>query len=137
MITNKQEESMESRKIVYKETGIIAIGEIICLALMLGIFALLGYFSPQVLLGGIVGTILAVLNFFFMAVNAVMAADKAVNQDVKGGKRQIKASYSMRMMLIFVILFAFVKSGLCNPLASVLPLVFVRPVITIAEFFRK
>lgn len=128
---------MESRKIVYKETGIIAIGEIICLALMLGIFALLGYFSPQVLLGGIVGTILAVLNFFFMAVNAVMAADKAVNQDVKGGKRQIKASYSMRMMLIFVILFAFVKSGLCNPLASVLPLVFVRPVITIAEFFRK
>lgn len=128
---------MESRKVVYKETGIILIGEAVCLVLMLAVFALLGRFSTKVLLGGIVGTVLSVLNFFFMAVNAVMAADKAANQDVKGGKKQIKLSYSMRMILIFVILFAFVKSGLCHPLASVLPLAFVRPVITIAEFFRK
>ncbi len=128
---------MESRKVVFKETGIVAIGEVICLALMLGVYALLGYFSMKVLLGGAVGTVLSVVNFFFMAVNAVMAADKAVNQDVNGGKRQIKASYTLRMALIFVVLFAFVKSGLCDPLASVLPLVFVRPVITIAEFFRK
>lgn len=128
---------MESRKVVFKETGIVAIGEVICLALMLGVYALLGYFSMKVLLGGVVGTVLSVVNFFFMAVNAVMAADKAVNQDVNGGKRQIKASYTLRMALIFVVLFAFVKSGLCDPLASVLPLVFVRPVITIAEFFRK
>lgn len=128
---------MESRKVVYKETGIIIIGEVICLALMLAVFALLGYFDMKVLLGGIIGTILSVLNFFFMAVGAMMAADKAVSQDVKGGKKQIKLSYSTRMILIFVILFALVKSGLCNPLASVLPLAFVRPVITIAEFFRK
>ena len=128
---------MESRKVVFKETGIVAVGEAICLALMLGVYALLGCFSMKVLLGGAVGTVLSVVNFFFMAVNAVMAADKAVNQDVNGGKRQIKASYTLRMALIFVILFAFVKSGLCDPLASVLPLVFVRPVITIAEFFRK
>ena len=128
---------MESRKVVYKETGIILIGEAVCLVLMLAVFALLGRFSTKVLLGGIVGTVLSVLNFFFMAVNAVMAADKAANQDVKGGKKQIKLSYSMRMILIFVILFAFVKSGLCHPLASVLPLVFVRPIITVAEFFRK
>lgn len=128
---------MESRKVVFKETGIVAIGEVICLALMLGVYALLGYFSMKVLLGGAVGTVLSVVNFFFMAVNAVLAADKAVNQDVNGGKRQIKASYTLRMALIFVVLFAFVKSGLCDPLASVLPLVFVRPVITIAEFFRK
>ena len=128
---------MESRKVVFKETGIVAVGEAICLALMLGVYALLGYFSMKVLLGGAVGTVLSVVNFFFMAVNAVMAADKAVNQDVNGGKRQIKASYTLRMALIFVVLFAFVKSGLCDPLASVLPLVFVRPVITIAEFFRK
>ena len=39
--------------------------------------------------------------------------------------------------IYFLILFACVKSGLCNAFASVLPLVFVRPIITIAEFFRK
>ena len=128
---------MESRKIVYHETGIIAIGEVICLALMLAVYALLGRFSRQVLLGGIIGALLAVLNFFFMAMGASMAADKAVNQDVKGGQKQIKLSYFIRMIAIFVILFACVKSGLCNALASVLPLLFVRPVITVAEFFRK
>lgn len=128
---------MESRKIVYHETGIIAIGEVICLALMLAVYALLGRFSREVLLGGIIGALLAVLNFFFMAMGASMAADKAINQDVKGGQKQIKLSYFMRMFAIFVILFACVKSGLCNALASVLPLLFVRPVITVAEFFRK
>ena len=128
---------MESRKIVFHETGIIAIGEGICLALMLAVYALLGRFSREVLLGGIIGALLAVLNFFFMAMGASMAADKAVNQDVKGGQKQIKLSYFIRMIAIFVILFACVKSGLCNALASVLPLLFVRPVITVAEFFRK
>ena len=128
---------MESRKIVFHETGIIAIGEVICLALMLAVYALLGRFSREVLLGGIIGALLAVLNFFFMAMGASMAADKAVNQDVTGGQKQIKLSYFIRMIAIFVILFACVKSGLCNALASVLPLLFVRPVITVAEFFRK
>lgn len=128
---------MESRKVVFHETGIIAIGEVVCLAMMLGVYALVDYFDRTVLLGGVIGTALAILNFFFMAMGATMAADKAVQQDVKGGQVQIKLSYTLRMIAIFAILFACVKSGLCNALASVLPLVFIRPVITVAEFFRK
>ena len=128
---------MDSRKVVYHETAIVAVGELICVALMLAVYALLSRFDSTVLLGGIIGLLLAVLNFFFMAVGASLAADKAANQDVAGGKKQIKLSYTFRMIAIFVILFACVKSGLCNVLASVLPLVFVRPVLTVAEFFRK
>jgi hypothetical protein len=66
-----------------------------------------------------------------------LAADKAESQDVKGGKAVISASYGLRMVLLFVWMFACVKSGLCDVVALVLPLAFVRPVITIAEFFRK
>lgn len=128
---------MDSRKIVLNETLIILAGEAICLAVMLAVYALLGYFSRAVMLGGIIGTVLAVLNFFFMAMNASLAADRAAAQDVKGGQKLIKLSYSLRLLVMFIILFACVKSGLCNPLACVLPLVFVRPVITVAEFFRK
>ncbi|MBQ2955930.1 MAG: ATP synthase subunit I [Clostridia bacterium] len=128
---------MDSRKIVYRETGIIAVGQIICLAVMYIVFALLGYFDRAVLLGGIIGTVLSLANFFFMAVSASLAADKAVNQDVKSGTALMKGSYLVRLAVIFVILLACVKSGLCNPIASVLPLVFVRPIITVAEFFRK
>lgn len=128
---------MDSRKVVYHETAIVAVGEAACTAIMLAVFALLGRFDSTVLLGGAIGALLAVLNFFFMAVGVSLAADKAAGQDVTGGKKQIKLSYSFRMIAIFVILFACVKSGLCNALASVLPLVFVRPVLTVAEFFRK
>ena len=128
---------MDVRKFVLKETRIIAIGECIGVAAMWGIYALLGYFDRTVLLGGIVGAVISVLNFFFMAMSADMAADRAVNQDVKGGKKMMQSFMMTRMLVIFVVLIAFAKSGLCDPLSTVIPFVMVRPTITVAEFFRK
>ena len=128
---------METRKIVLHETGIIAIGECMGVAVMLAIFALLGRFDRSVVLGGLIGGVLTILNFFLMAVNANNAADKAVGQDVKSGKSMLQLSYAAGLAMIFVVLFACVKSGLCNVFAIVIPLLFVRPTITIAEFFRK
>ena len=128
---------MDSRRFVLKETAIVLLGEILCSGAMVGIFALLGKFDSAVLLGAAVGAVLATLNFFFMAVGATLAADKAENQNVKGGKAMIQSSYLIRLVVLFAVLFAFAKSGLCNVIALVVPLIFVRPVLTIAEFFRK
>ena len=128
---------MDSRKYVFKETLTIAVGEAICVAVMLGVFALLGKFDRSVVLGGILGGLIAVGNFFFMAVGTALAADKAENQDVKGGQAVISSSYTIRMIVMAVLLFAAVKSGFCNVFASAIPLVFVRPVLTLGEFFRK
>lgn len=128
---------MDPRKIVLKETGIVAIGQAVGVGVMYGVFALLGRFDTTVLLGGIVGAAVALGNFFFMAVSTSVAADKAAAQDVKGGKALVKSSYLLRLVVMFAILFVFVKSGMCHVLAAVLPLVFVRPTITVAEFFRK
>lgn len=128
---------MDSRRLVLRETGFVAAGVLMCSAVMVAVFALLGRYDGTVLAGGIVGALLAILNFFFMAMNATVAADRAVNQDVKGGKSLVQISYALRMVVIFVVLFACVKSGVCNALAGVLPLAFVRPVLTVAEFFGK
>lgn len=128
---------MDSRKLVFQETAVVAIGQVVCVGLMYGIFALLGQFDNTVLLGGIVGAILSILNFFFMAIGALIASDKAVNQNASGGKATIKTSYLARMVVIAIVLIAFAKSELCNLFALALPLAFVRPIITIAEFFRK
>lgn len=128
---------MDVRKFVLKETLIIAIGELIGVAAMIGIFALLGHFDMTVLLGGIVGGVMATLNFFIMAIGVNRAADKAKEQNVKGGQATIKLSYLVRMVVLFLVLFAFAKSGLCNAIALVVPLVFVRFTMTIAEFFRR
>lgn len=128
---------MDSRKIVFHETAVVAIGEAICVAIMLAVFYLLGHFDRSVLLGGILGGVLTVANFFFMAIGTSLAADKAEDQDVRGGQAIIKSSYLLRTAVLFVILFALVKSGLCNVIAVVVPLIFVRPVLTVGEFFRK
>ena len=128
---------MEDRKFILKETAIVSLGVGTCVAVMIGIFALLGYFDWKVLVGGIIGGVLAVANFFFMAISASLAADKAEKQDVKGGQALVRNSYMLRIIVLFVILFACAKGGIANPIALVLPLVFVRPVLTLAEFFKK
>lgn len=128
---------MDSRKFVIIESLVVLAGQAVCVAAMIGIFALLGYYDTSVLLGGIAGGVLATANFFFMAVSATIAADKAVEQNVKGGEATVRISYTARMIVIAVVLFALVKSGLCNVFASVLPLAFTRPILTLREFFRK
>lgn len=128
---------MDSRKFILKETAIITLGQTLCVGVMMGVFALLDAFDRSVLLGGIAGGLLAVLNFLLMAIGTSIASDKAQNQDVKGGQATIQLSYFGRMILIAVVLFALVRSGLCNVIAAVLPLAFTRPILTIAEFFRK
>ena len=128
---------MNSRKYVIQETLRVALGVAVCVAAMIGIFALLGQFSREVVLGGIVGGLVAVANFFFMAVGVTLAADKAENQDVKAGKALVSSSYTIRLIVRAVVLFAAAKSGYFNVFALVIPLVFVRPVLTVGEFFRK
>jgi hypothetical protein len=128
---------MDSRKFLFTQTGLVFAGEVLCSAAMVGVFALLGKYDSTVLIGAAVGAIAATANFFFMALVASMAAEKAMNQNVKGGEAMIKGSYIARMAVLFVVLYAFVKSGLCNVITLVVPLIFVRPILTIAEFFRK
>ncbi len=128
---------MDPRKFIIKETALLALGEAVCVAAMIGIFAILGYFDYKVILGGVIGLVIAVGNFFFMAIASDMAAEKALEQDVKGGKAAVKASYTLRLVVMAVLLFVFAKSGHCNVIAMVCPLFFVFPIITVIEFFRK
>ncbi len=127
----------ESRKIVLRQTAQIAIGQAFCLVLMFGIFALLHKLNLTVILGGLVGAVLAVANFFFMALVVTLAADKAQAQDVAGGQKLVKGSYPIRILVLAVLLIACAASGYCNVLALALPLLFVRPIIMIWEFFAK
>lgn len=128
---------MDSRKFILQKTALIALGQALCVAAMIGVFALLGYFDRSVLLGGIFGGILAVGNFFAMAVSADLAADRAEKGNAKAGQSMIQLSYIGRLAVIAVLLFALIKSGLCHVMAAVLPMAFNRPILTLSEFFRK
>ena len=127
----------DSRKLVLKETAIVALGEAICVALMCGVYALLGKFDLSVVLGGLVGLLVATGNFFALAVVATLAADKAEAGDPVSGQKLMKSSYPIRLLVMAGVLILCAKSGFFNVIALALPLLFVRPTLTIAEFFRK
>lgn len=127
----------ESRKLVLKETALVAGGELVCVALMWGVYGLLGKFGLPVLLGGLVGALLATANFFFLAVVATLAADRAQTQEIADGQKMVRSSYLIRLLVLAVLLILCAKSGFFDLLALLLPLVFMRPVLTITDFFRK
>lgn len=127
----------DSRKYVLKQTLLVLIGEAVGVALMFGVYAMLRKFGIPVLLGGFVGAVLAAGNFFFMAMAATLAADKAQQQDVEGGKKLMQGSYPIRILVLAGLLILCGKSGYFDIVALVLPLLFVRPALTIGEFFQK
>ena len=128
---------MDTKKFILRHTALLALGEGICVAAIIGIFAMLGHFDYTVALGGALGGLLAIGNFFFMAIASSIASDKAMKDDVKGGKDFMKASYRMRLVILALLLFVFAKSGHCNLIALGAPLVCVFPILTVIEFFRK
>jgi hypothetical protein len=128
---------MDSRKFILRQTLIVSIGQAVGIGLMLAVFALLNRFDRSVWLGGIFGGIIAIGNFFVMAVCADLAADRAEKGNAKSGEALVKLSYFGRLAVMAILLFALIKSGLCNVIATVVPLVFTRPALTLAEFFGK
>lgn len=128
---------MDSRNIVLRQTALVAVGQIICCAIMYAVFAALGYWDNSVLIGGIVGTLIAVGNFLLMGIGSGIAADKAQNQDVKGAQAVMSLSMLLRYGLMFVFLIAGYKSGLCNIFALVLPMIFTQPIMMVGAYFTK
>ena len=128
---------MQSNNTSFRETASVAIGQVLCTAAMIAVFALVGKYSLSVLLGGLLGAAVATANFFIMSFVANLAADKAEAQDVAGGQKLIHLSYLGRMIGMFLVLILCAKSGYFHPLALVLPLAFTRPILTIAELFKK
>jgi hypothetical protein len=127
---------MDSRKIVFKETAIIAVGELVCSGIMVGVFAALNLFQWNVLWGALAGSAVMIANYFFMAVTVSLAADRAERGEVEQAKKMVQTSSVFRLLAMGLALFLGIKLG-ANVIALVLPLAFARPILMLAEFFRK
>ena len=128
---------MDNRKFVISQAVTVLLGELVLSALMVGIFALLGYFDLRVVYGAAAGSLIATLNHVLLILGVLAASSKAEKQDVKGGQMLVQMSYMGRLIGLFLILVICAKSGIFNLIALVLPLVFTRPVLTAAEFIHK
>jgi len=127
---------MDSRKIVYRETAVVAVGELVLSAVMVGIYAALGYFKMSVLWSAITGSLIMITNYFFMAMIANLAADRAERGNVTQAQKMIQLSSTVRLICIGVLLFVAIKLD-ADVLALLLPLLFVRPILLLVEFFGK
>ena len=132
-----EESRQNDKQQTIRELTIFALGQLICLGLTFGVFALLHKLDGKVLLGGAIGAVTAILNYGLMAVGVYAAARKARQGDVAGGQRIITLSMFGRYGLMLLILIVFAKTGLCNVIAMLVPLVLMRPLIFIGECFRR
>lgn len=125
---------MKKRNPAITETLKIALGMLICLGLMIGVYLLIDKYNTKVLLGGIVGSLIAIGNFFFMAIGLSNLADDATEGKVR---IRTQGSFMVRTFVMLALLFVAIKFGKCDAVATALPLLFVRPIITVEQFILR
>ena len=118
---------------VKKETRKVAIGTLICVAVMCAVFGIGHAVVPEkipfdytVFLAGAIGGIIAVLNFFLMG----LTVQKVVSmEDDKQAAMKMKASYTQRMMFQIVWGILAIAVPCFQFVAGLLPLLFPNIVI--------
>lgn len=127
---------MDSRKKILKDTGCLLLGEVAGAALMVVVFAAFSAFSLAVIVSSLIGCVVITANYFAMAVGLSIAADRAEAGDVKKAQQMAQLSSTVRLVVMGVILLTAIKLG-ANVIALLLPLLFMRPVLMVLDFFRK
>lgn len=102
------------------------------LVIMYIVYAALGRFSLDVLLGGLVGGLYAVLNFFMLGMTVQKAA-QIQPENAELARMQMKSSYNTRMvgmLLVAVVAFAL---PFVDGLAAIIPMLFPRLTILVLQ----
>lgn len=107
-------------------------------AIMTGVFALLGRFSVNVLLGAVFGYLMAAGNFLALTVVVSNAADRAEETgNAAEAQKMIQSSTTIRLFALLAIYFAVLRFTPVDPLASIIPMLIMQVVIRLVGFFRK
>ena len=117
---------MKLQDVVKKETGIIAVGTAIGILVMYVVFFVLHMVLPnwapfdiQVILGGIGGFIVAVGNFFWMAISVQKVAGIT---DEERARKTMSVSYRYRTLLQFLWVIIAIVAPVFNVVTGIVPL---------------
>ena len=129
---------MQKNRGVLRQVGGLAAALLVCIAVMLAVYALLGRLDRMVLLGALFGWLLAIGNFLSLSITVSNALDRAAN----GGSPQkvqleIQTSSVVRPLVLAVIYIVLFRAKVCDPVAALLPLLFAQVAIKVLEFFRN
>ncbi len=117
--------------VVIRETIYVAGWVLVLSAFMQLVFFALGKWDIKVLLGNLTTGVFSVLNFFVMGIYV----QKATEKDEKDAKTLIKASHSLRTVILFAV--AGISVYFFNVFSSVIPLFFPRVAYSVRPLFNK
>lgn len=112
----------------------IFLAEIVLTGVMLGVYALLRHCTQPVLLGAALGAGVSLLNFLFLIIG-VLRASKKENQTA--AQLAVRVFYILRTVAVLIVLVIALKSARFDPVATLLPLCFMRIALFAAELMRK
>ena len=126
---------MQKHRDVLQQASRLAVAVALCIAAMLAVYALTGHFTNAVLLGALIGFVMA--NFLSLSITVSNAMNRAAN----GGSPQkaqleIQTSSVVRPVILVIIYILLFRAELCDPLAAILPLLFAQFCIKLIDFFR-
>lgn len=115
---------------IFREQIPVMLAELAASGIMIGVYALLSRLTREVLLGAALGTGASILNYGVMILS-LLRAEKA--ESPAKGQLMVRGMYMLRMIVLILVLVFALKSGYFDPVASLLPLVFMRLAIFAAE----
>lgn len=118
---------------VRQETLYIAAWVVILSVLMQAVFLITGNWNITVLLGNILSGAFSVLNFFLMG----LSVQKAVEKDEKQARNVMKASQSLRTLMLFAVAAVGVLLPCFDIWTSLIPLFFPRIAVNFRPLFNK
>lgn len=107
--------------------------ELLLSGLMLAVYGLLDRLTGRVWLGAALGTAAVLLNFCVMLLT-LRKAEKS--ESPEKGQLYVRSTYILRMLVLLVVLILALKTGRFDPLATVLPLVFLRLSLFIPQLLK-
>lgn len=129
---------MQKHRDVLHQTGRLAVALIVCVGVMLGIYALMGKFTSSVFLGAVIGSFLAIGNFLSLSITVSNALERAArDQDPQRAQLSIQASSVVRLLALAAIYILLFRAKVCDPVAALIPLLLAQAALKLVEFFRN
>lgn len=129
---------MQKHREILRQVCRLMVALAVCVAIMLGVYALLGAFTSSVVVGAILGFVLAVGNFVSLSITVSNAVDRAArDKDPQRAQLSIQASSVIRLLVLAAIYILLFRAKVCDPVAALLPLLMAQAVLKLVEFFRK
>ena len=146
---------MKKQTLPARELTAIVIGELITSLIVSGVFLILKKFDYSVILGLALGSAVTFINFLVLAIMTNKVIDKFLAERGDGEmdeeeatalamkyqgqiQNQMKLSFIIRILvMIATFVLAFLLTDVFNVIATMIPLLMLRPIITVSEFFKK